>query len=95
MEDVDWKTLICFFIPGSGIRWIGSTMAVLRPSPVSFESSVSRPTNSFWGFLHKSPVSLPVHLFFSVSYFRQVPLDFVSVCVLFFIIESHVYFADL
>nr|CAN74016.1 hypothetical protein VITISV_003553 [Vitis vinifera] len=42
--------------PGSGIRWIGSTMAALRPSSVSFDSSVSGPTNSFMGLLHKSPI---------------------------------------
>ncbi|CBI19256.3 beta carbonic anhydrase 5, chloroplastic isoform X5 [Vitis vinifera] len=40
----------------SGIRWIGSTMAALRPSSVSFDSSVSGPTNSFMGLLHKSPI---------------------------------------
>ena len=41
------KTLIWFFIPGAGIRSIGSTMAALRPSSVSFDSFVSGPTSSF------------------------------------------------
>ncbi|WKA09688.1 hypothetical protein VitviT2T_027311 [Vitis vinifera] len=31
-------------------------MAALRPSSVSFDSSVSGPTNSFMGLLHKSPI---------------------------------------